>query len=145
MAQHSESATPVADNDEVGRVRDSMPTEGAMVDIADVFALLGDPGRVKILSALLVGRMRVRDLASVTGLSESAVSHALHLLRAHRVVKVQRSGREAHYDLDDSHVGELLRLAMDHIGHSVLMHVPADEERQSDAHPPFDETMESRA
>jgi DNA-binding transcriptional ArsR family regulator len=111
----------------VARVSDNMPTEEAVADVADVFSLLGDPGRVRILSALLQSRLRVRDLAIVTGLSESAVSHALHLLRAHRVVKVERVGREAHYELDDSHVGALLHLALDHIGHSVILHVSQGE------------------
>lgn len=115
------------DSSGVSRVRVNMPAEEAVVDVADVFSLLGDPGRVRILSALLLSRLRVRDIAAVTGLSESAVSHALHLLRAHRVVKVQRTGREAHYELDDSHVGALLHLALDHVGHSVMMHLPGAE------------------
>ncbi|MEQ1736225.1 MAG: metalloregulator ArsR/SmtB family transcription factor [Rhodoglobus sp.] len=117
------------DRNWVRRVRESMPADESVDDVADVFSLLGDPGRVRILSALLVSRLRVRDIASVTGLSESAVSHALHLLRAHRVVKVERTGREAHYELDDSHVGALLHLALDHVGHSVMLHVPASEGR----------------
>lgn len=125
----NKSDQPNDDVSGVSRVRASMPAEEAVVDVADVFSLLGDPGRVRILSALLLSRLRVRDIAVVTGLSESAVSHALHLLRAHRVVKVQRSGREAHYELDDSHVGALLHLALDHVGHSVMMHVPGSEER----------------
>jgi DNA-binding transcriptional ArsR family regulator len=120
---HSEDARATRTDDEVTRVANGMPDDRAVTDVADVFSLLGDPGRVRILSALLIGRLRVRDLATVTGLSESAVSHALHLLRAHRVVKVERTGREAHYELDDSHVGALLHLAMDHVGHSVMMHV----------------------
>ena len=111
-----------------------MPPEKAVVDVADVFSLLGDPGRVRILSALLQSRLRVRDLAEITGLSESAVSHALHLLRAHRVVKVERRGREAHYELDDSHVGALLNLALDHVGHSVMMHVPSFEGAHNSDH-----------
>lgn len=119
---------------DVRRVKDSMPADDAVFDMADVFGLLGDPGRVRILSALLLSRMRVRDLSDVTGLSESAVSHALHLLRAHRVVKVERTGREAHYELDDSHVGALLHLAMDHVGHSVLIHVADEVDPASTAH-----------
>jgi DNA-binding transcriptional ArsR family regulator len=116
-----------ANRTEVSRVSENMPDDHAVTDVADVFSLLGDPGRVRILSALMQSRLRVRDLAVVTGLSESAVSHALHLLRAHRVVKVERTGREAHYELDDSHVGALLHLALDHVGHSVMMHVPDSE------------------
>lgn len=99
-----------------------MPAAREIVDLADVFSLLGDPGRVRILIALLAGRMAVRDIAAVVELSESAVSHALRLLRAHRVVDVERDGRNAYYALADSHVRVLLQLALEHVGHTVLLH-----------------------
>jgi ArsR family transcriptional regulator, lead/cadmium/zinc/bismuth-responsive transcriptional repressor len=102
-----------------------MPANQEIVDLADVFSLLGDPGRVRILIALLEGRMAVRDIAAVVELSESAVSHALRLLRAHRVVDVDREGRIAYYALADTHVRVLLELALEHVGHTVLLH-PAD-------------------
>lgn len=103
-----------------------MPANNDIEDLADVFHLLGDPNRVKILIALSGGRMAVRDLAAVVELSESAVSHALRLLRAHRVVGVEREGRLAFYALADLHVRELLRLALEHIGHTILLH-PAEQ------------------
>lgn len=102
-----------------------MPANQEIVDLADVFSLLGDPGRVRILIALLEGRMAVRDIAAVLELSESAVSHALRLLRAHRVVDVDREGRIAYCALADTHVRVLLELAVEHVGHTVLLH-PAD-------------------
>lgn len=107
---------------QVARVRSSMPTTGEVADLADVFSLLGEPGRVRILIALLPGRMSVRDIAAVVELSESAVSHALRLLRAHRVVDVHREGRIAYYALADAHVRVLLDLALEHVGHTVLIH-----------------------
>lgn len=106
----------------VEELRDTMPPESDILDVADVFSLLGDPARLRILVALASGRMRVRDIAEVTGASESSVSHALRLLRAHRIVAVTRVGREAHYVLADSHVRALLELALDHVGHSTLVH-----------------------
>ncbi len=106
----------------MGRVRERMPTERAVLDVADVFSLLGDAGRVRILSALLHGSLRVRDIAEAAQLSESSASHALRLLRAHRVVSVRREGREAHYELDDVHVRALLQLALDHMGHTEVEH-----------------------
>lgn len=108
--------------DQVARVREAMPPSAAVVDLADVFNLLGEPSRVSILIALLTGPMAVRDLAAVVELSESATSHALRLLRAHRVVDVHREGRNAYYALADSHVRLLLDLALEHVGHTVLMH-----------------------
>ncbi|WP_354476609.1 metalloregulator ArsR/SmtB family transcription factor [Marisediminicola sp. UYEF4] len=100
-----------------------MPSRADIADLADVFGLLGEPTRVRLLIALLPGRMRVRDLAAVVGLSESATSHALRLLRAHRVVDVHRTGRTAEYDLSDAHVRTLLELGLDHVGHTMLLHV----------------------
>lgn len=111
----------------------TLPGEREIADVADVFALLGDPGRLRILTTLLAGPMRVRDLAEGVGLSESAVSHALRLLRAHRVVDVTRTGREAHYEVADTHVRELLELALDHASHSVLIHETGE---SSDRHHP---------
>jgi DNA-binding transcriptional ArsR family regulator len=106
----------------VGELRDAMPPEADVEDVADVFSLLGDTARLRILIALASGRRRVGDLAVITGASDSSVSHALRLLRAHRIVDVHRTGREAHYALSDSHVRALLELALDHVGHSNLLH-----------------------
>jgi len=111
---------------QVWEAKASMPADSDVEDLADVFHLLGDPNRVKILIALSGGRMAVRDLAAVVELSESAVSHALRLLRAHRVVGVERKGRMAFYALADLHVRELLRLALEHVGHTILLH-PAEQ------------------
>ncbi len=99
-----------------------MPAEADVTDLADVFGLLGEPSRVRILIALLEGQMCVRDIAATIELSESAVSHALRLLRAHRVVEVHRSGRIAYYELADAHVRLLLELGLQHVGHTVLVH-----------------------
>jgi DNA-binding transcriptional ArsR family regulator len=107
---------------ELQELRDAMPDENDLLDVADVFSLLGDPARLRILVALSTGRLRVRDIAAIAGATESSVSHALRLLRAHRVVEVHRVGREAHYVLADSHVRALLELAMDHVGHSTMIH-----------------------
>lgn len=116
------SAARFADPSQVELARTSMPPSDAVADLADVFNLLGEPKRVGILIALLTGPMAVRDLAAVIELSESATSHALRLLRAHRVVDVHRHGRNAFYALADSHVRLLLDLALEHVGHSVLVH-----------------------
>ncbi len=117
-----ETARRTVNASQVTAARSLMPHQDEIVDLADVFHLLGDPNRVRILIALAAGSMAVRDIAAVVELSESAVSHALRLLRAHRVVTVEREGRVAYYALADEHVRELLRLALEHIGHSVLMH-----------------------
>lgn len=109
-----------------------MPDDREVVDVADVFKLLGDPGRVRILTSLLDHPVRVRDIAAATGMGESAVSHALRLMRAHRVVTARRVGREAHYELADTHVRALLQLALDHAGHTTVLHVAGHEEHSDD-------------
>jgi ArsR family transcriptional regulator, lead/cadmium/zinc/bismuth-responsive transcriptional repressor len=76
--------------------------------IADVFKLLGDPTRVRLVDALSHGERCVCDLSALVNLSESAVSHQLRLLRAARLVRVRRAGRLAYYSLDDHHVVGLL-------------------------------------
>ena len=76
--------------------------------IAEGFKLLGDPTRVRLLDALTHGERCVCDLAGLVGISESAVSHQLRLLRTARLVRVRRAGRLAFYALDDHHVVGLL-------------------------------------
>jgi ArsR family transcriptional regulator, lead/cadmium/zinc/bismuth-responsive transcriptional repressor len=123
-----ECAVKLVDPAKVARVGEAMPEQGAVADLADVFALLGDPGRLRLLVALLeAGELCVCDLAAVTGMSESAVSHALRLLRAHRVVSVSRRGRMAYYRLDDGHVRMLLDLGLTHAGHTSAIHPEHDE------------------
>lgn len=99
-----------------------MPTGADLVDTADILGLLSDANRLALLVALLDGELCVCDLAAVTGLSESSTSHALRLLRAHRVVTVRRDGRMAYYRLDDAHVRMLLDVALAHTEHTEALH-----------------------
>lgn len=115
-------ATQVVDAERVRSVCARMPTEPDLADTAEVFGLLSDPKRLRLLVGLLDGELCVCDLAAVSGLSESAASHALRLLRAHRIVTVRRSGRMAYYRLEDAHVRMLLDLAVAHIAHTEAVH-----------------------
>lgn len=118
-----ECGVKVVDPHKVAQVGQAMPPDIDVVDLADVFSLLGEPGRLRLLVALLeAGELCVCDLAAVTGMSESSVSHALRLLRAHRVVSVNRRGRMAFYRLDDGHVRMLLDLGLTHTGHTSAIH-----------------------
>ena len=116
-------AVRMVDPERVEAVRATMPPERDVHELADVFGLLGEPGRLKLLTALLEGgELCVCDLAAATGMGESTVSHALRLLRAHRVVQSRRTGRMSYYRLADSHVRLLLDLGLQHIGHTVAVH-----------------------
>lgn len=109
----------MVDVDKVAMVRDQLPPPGEVEELAAVFGLLADPGRLRLMTGLLAGgELCVCDLAATSGLSESAVSHALRLLRAHRCVRVRRAGRMAYYRLADSHVRLLLDVALAHAGHT---------------------------
>ena len=87
-------------------------------EIAATFSVLGDPTRIRILGALSAGELCVCDIATLAGISESAVSHQLRLLRGMRLVRPRRAGRQVFYSLDDQHIVELLRLAVTHVQES---------------------------
>lgn len=96
----------------------AQPDHDVVDHLADVFTLLGDPSRLRLLIGLLASdELCVTDLAAIGGLSESATSHALRLLRAHAVVQARRVGRHVHYSLRDGHVRVLLTMALDHVAH----------------------------
>src|SRR5215472_9770427 len=118
----------VVDQERVAAVQAAMPGAGQVEQVADVFALLGDPNRVRLLVALLEGgEMCVCDLAAAAGMSESAASHAVRWLRAHRIVSSpRRQGRMMYYRLDDAHVRMLLDLALTHTQHTQALHLERD-------------------
>ena len=107
----------------VAAVRARLPADADVVELADVFALLGDPGRLRILTALAgAGELCVADVAAAVGMGESAASHALRLLRAHRVVEPRRAGRLVFYRLADAHVRLLIDVALSHTQHTSAVH-----------------------
>src|SRR5918999_1383107 len=83
--------------------------------LADIFKVLGDPTRVRILDVLSRGELCVCHLAQTLGLTESAVSHQLRLLRNTRIVRSRRQGRQIYYALDDKHVLTLFRQGLRHV------------------------------
>lgn len=84
-------------------------------ELAEVFRLLGDPTRLRIVDQCRSGPIPVGRIATNTGLSPSLVSHHLRLLRAARIVRGQRRGREIHYALADHHIDRVLRDLTDHM------------------------------
>lgn len=114
----------VVDAERVAAVQAAMPAAAQVEQVADIFALLGDPNRVRLLVGLLKGgEMCVCDLAAAAGMTESAASHALRWLRAHRIVSApRRQGRLMYYRLDDAHVRVLLDIALTHAEHTQALH-----------------------
>ena len=89
--------------------------EMLVCNLADFFDIFGDTSRIKILLAFHDKPLPVSSIAELTGLSPSAVSHHLSLLRGRRVVKVERKGKYRVYELDDDHVSSVLKMAISHI------------------------------
>jgi DNA-binding transcriptional ArsR family regulator len=85
--------------------------------IAELFKALSDPTRVRIIAELARAEACVHDLAATLGLTPSAVSHQLRLLRHMHVVRPRRDGRHVFYRLDDTHVRDLYLLAHEHLHH----------------------------
>ncbi|MDQ1394696.1 MAG: ArsR family transcriptional regulator, lead/cadmium/zinc/bismuth-responsive transcriptional [Acidimicrobiaceae bacterium] len=103
----------------VRSVQASLPAAEVVEELAEIFGLLSDPNRLRLLASLLEGgELCVCDLAASADMAESTTSHALRLLRAHHVVKARRAGRMMHYSLRDGHVRMLLDVALEHVRHA---------------------------
>jgi DNA-binding transcriptional ArsR family regulator len=89
-------------------------TETAITRLTEIFRVLGDPTRVRILEALVEREHSVGDLANGLGVTQSAVSHQLRLLRDARIVRPRRAGRTVFYALDDQHVLALYQEGLRH-------------------------------
>lgn len=98
----------------VKRVLSALPPEEVIDGVAELFAILSDRTRMKILMAIGHEPLCVCDIAAITGLSRSAVSHQLRLLRNPALVKVRKEGKMAYYSLSDDHVVQLVRQAREH-------------------------------
>src|SRR3989304_1460455 len=85
--------------------------------LAQIFSALSDPTRLRIISALSEHELCVCDLSAVLGMSQSAVSHQLRLLRNLNLVKYRKEGRIVYYALDDEHIRELYDRGLAHTAH----------------------------
>lgn len=101
--------------DSVSRARTALPQPVLVHAVAETFSALSDPTRVRILFALAENELCVLDLASLLGLTGSAVSHQLRLLRGQRLVKYRKDGKVAYYALDDDHIRNLLSECTRHV------------------------------
>lgn len=83
--------------------------------LAETFRVLGDPTRIRLIAAMALTERCVGDLATLVGMSESAVSHQLRMLRAARLVRTRRAGRQVFYTLDDGHILALFQQGLSHV------------------------------
>lgn len=106
------------DTDHAAAIVDLVDVDEAM-DLAELFRLLGDPTRIRILFAVeAAGELCVRDIAAAVDTTETKVSQAMRLLRGAGVVRNRREGRSIHYRLDDDHVRTILALSRHHLAHT---------------------------
>ena len=101
--------------DTVKRLLEEMPPEEDLYDLAELFKVFGDSTRIKILYALFSAELCVGDLAQLLGMSQTAVSHQLRVLRTNKLVKGRKEGKIVFYSLADDHVRTIIDQGMNHI------------------------------
>ena len=97
------------------QVRNHMPREEGLLDMAELFKVFGDSTRIKILYALFEAELCVCDIAQLLGLTQTAVSHQLRVLKNNKLVKFRRDGKNIFYSLADDHVRRIIGQGMEHI------------------------------
>ena len=116
QAPQPEDACPCGCNREASQqLFDTMPDEELLYDLADLFKIFGDSTRIKILYALLRSELCVCDIADLLGLTQSAISHQLRVLRSSKLVKFRRDGKTLYYSLADEHVCRIISQGMEHV------------------------------
>ena len=103
------------DAESVRAARKAMPSDRMVRALAETFGALSDPTRVRIIAALADQELCVFDLSRLLGLTGSAVSHQLRLLRGQRLVKYRKDGKIAYYSLDDDHIRNLMNECIRHV------------------------------
>ena len=99
----------------VKRAKESLPEEVVGFELSDFFKLLGDATRLRILFAVDSAPMCVCDIADALGMTKSAVSHQLKVLRQSDLVRYRREGKNVIYSLSDDHVKDIIEKALEHI------------------------------
>lgn len=99
----------------VSKVKNEVPKEELLYDLADFFKVFADSTRVKILYVLMCEEMCVCDLAQILGMTQSAISHQLRMLKQMDLVRNRRDGKTIFYSLADDHIRLILNQGMEHI------------------------------
>ena len=102
-------------DDIVEQVRREMPDEDTLYDLTELFRILGDSTRIRILYVLFEAEMCVCDIATLLGMTQSAISHQLRALKTARLVKGRRDGKTVFYSLADDHVKTIIHQGLNHI------------------------------
>jgi ArsR family transcriptional regulator len=106
-----------SDLEEINQIKQTMPKDEKLFDLAEFFKVFGDSTRIKIIYALSRKEMCVCDIAELIDMSQSAISHQLRVLKNHKLVKFRKEGKSIYYTLDDQHVDQIFNQGMEHINH----------------------------
>ncbi len=101
--------------DIIDEVKNKMPKEEALYDLAELFKVFGDTTRIRILYALFENEMCVCDIANLLNMTQSAISHQLRVLKQSRLVKFRKDGKVVYYSLDDNHIYHIFNEGLNHI------------------------------
>ena len=116
MSEHSECCESMEVHGELLRlVREKLPEEDHLLDLAELFKVFGDSTRIRILFVLFESEVCVCDLAEVLRMTQSAISHQLSILKRNKLVKSRREGKSVFYSLADEHVRTIIGQGMEHI------------------------------
>ncbi|MGN0680350.1 MAG: ArsR/SmtB family transcription factor [Oscillospiraceae bacterium] len=99
----------------IKEITESMPDDDLLIDLSELFKVFGDSTRIKILTALSKGEMCVCDISTAVGMTDSAVSHQLKILKNAKLVGFRREGKTVFYSLADDHVTTILKMGLEHI------------------------------
>lgn len=99
----------------IEKIKANMPDDDQLIDLAELFKVFGDSTRIKILSALSDGELCVCDISTAVGMTSSAVSHQLKILKNAELVSFRRDGKTVFYALADDHVNTMLEQGLEHI------------------------------
>ena len=99
----------------VEKVKKEMMPEDPVYDVSELFRVLGDSTRARIICALSVSEMCVCDIAALLNMTNSAISHQLRVLKQTRIVRSRRAGKIVYYRLADDHISQLFRVAFEHV------------------------------
>lgn len=103
--------------DIVNKVSNKMPKDEKLYDLAELFKVFGDTTRIKIIYALFQEEMCVCDIAALLGMTQSAISHQLRVLKSAGLVKYRKEGKVVYYSLDDEHIENIFNEGFNHINH----------------------------
>ena len=99
----------------VDKIKNVMPEDGLIYDLAEFFKVFADSTRMKIIYALIEAELCVCDIAAIVGTTQSAISHQLRILKQSKLVKYRKEGKVVYYSLDDEHISEIVKKGREHI------------------------------